>query len=257
MRILLVNDDGIHSPGITALQDACAGSHEVWICAPDREKSGASHAISFTEAVRTRPAGEKSLAVSGTPADCVLAAFHFFMPVFPDLVVSGINIGANVGADIVYSGTTGAARQAVFLGVPGVAVSLNTFSPPYYLETAARFIADNAERFKNLWIESGDRAHFLNINVPNVERFEGSVHIASPAKLAYENRLESFTSARGETYSFYAGNKRVGIDEDISTDISLIGEGNIVVSPVEVYPALSETVGRYEAEDFVVTGGSE
>jgi len=255
MRILLVNDDGMHSPGIAALKDAFSEKHEVWTCAPDREKSGASHSITFAEAVRSKEIAEHTLLVQGTPADCVLAAFRYFLPEQPDLVVSGINIGANLGGDIVYSGTAGAARQAVFLGVPAVAVSLNTFFPPFHLETAAKFIADNMEDFASLWFESGDRSHFLNINVPNVERFEGSALIAPPAKLVHENTIVSFASPRGENYCFYEGTERVGIVEDVPTDVDLVAEGNIVITPVQVYPEMSGTAAFYAKHTFAVNGG--
>jgi len=255
MRILLVNDDGIHSPGISALREVFAEKHEVWTCAPDREKSGASHSITFADPVRTRKVDDKAFAIQGTPADCVLTAFHQYMPEPPDIVVSGINLGANLGADIVYSGTAGAARQAVFLGIPGVAVSLDTFTPPCHFNTAARFVAGNIQDFLQLWLDSGDKTHFLNINVPNVEAFDGSVLIAPPAKLAYENRMVSFSAPRGESYLFYEGNKRLGMEEEVNTDIDLVSDGNIVITPVEVYPVLSRTAEMYAAQKFVTGDG--
>ncbi len=254
MKVLLVNDDGIHSPGLAAVREALAKDHELWMSAPDREKSGASHSISFAEAVRTRNVDDKTLMVQGSPADCVLAAFHVFSPETPDIVVSGINIGANLGADIVYSGTAGAARQAVFLGVPGVAISLDTFSPPLYLNTAAKFIAENLREIASLWHESGDKAHFINVNVPNVERFEGNVVIAPPAKLAFKNTMVSFSSPRGESYSFYQGSERLGMAETVTTDIDVVADGNIAVSPVRVYPEMSETKTVYAAHRFAVDG---
>lgn len=246
----------MNSPGLTALKEAVSEEkHEVWMSAPDREKSGSSHSITFAEAVRTREIAENTLLVAGSPADCVLSAFRHFLPEQPDLVISGINIGANLGGDIVYSGTAGAARQAVFLGVPGVAVSLNTFSPPFHLRTAAQFIARNMEDFATLWHESGNTSHFLNINVPNVEHFAGSVLVAPPAKLVHENKMVSFSSPRGETYCFYEGTERVGIFEDIPTDVDLVEEGNIVVTPVQVYPELSETAEFYARHTFTTDGG--
>lgn len=250
MKILLVNDDGVHSPGLAVLKEGLAGEHEVWVCAPDREKSGSSHSITFAEAVRTTVVSDHTLSVQGTPADCVLVAARHLMPQPPDLVVSGINIGPNLGADIVYSGTAGGARQAVFLGIPGVALSIDTFSPPFYFETAVDFVSRNAEDFRLLWHNSGDRAHFLNINFPNVERFTGSVVVAPPAKLVHENKIVSFTSPRGETYGFYEGSKRIGIFEETPSDIDFVNQGNIVVSPVKVYPELSELAHLYAEHTF-------
>ncbi len=250
MRILLANDDGIHSPGLMALKEGLAEAHEVWVCAPDREKSGSSHSITFAEAIRARVVSEKALSVQGTPADCVLVAFRDFLPEPPDLVVSGINIGPNLGGDIVFSGTAGAARQAVFLGVPGVAVSLNTFSPPFHFNTVVDFVLHNAEDFRSLWHDSGDKSHFLNINFPNVERFAGEVVVVPPAKLVHENKIVSFSSPRGDTYGFYEGSERVGIEEGTLTDIDLLTRGDIAVSPVKVYPELSEGSHLYSSHTF-------
>lgn len=254
MKILLVNDDGIHSPGLEALKSGLRADHELWIYAPDTERSGASHSLTLAEAVRTREVEPRSIAVRGTPADCVLIALQIIPGDLPDLVISGINIGANLGADIIYSGTAAAARQAVILGVPGVAVSLNSFTPPFHLSTAADFVCRNVEAFYSLQKGSGDRTHFLNINVPNVERFTGGVVVAPPAKLTYENSITSFSAPRGETYHFYNDTGRIGIEENVITDIDRLEEGNIVICPVEVYPRLTDPVSAYETHGFVLPG---
>jgi len=255
MRILLVNDDGIHSPALAALKEGLSGEHEVWICAPDREKSGASHSITFADAVRTKVVAERTLSVRGTPADCVLVAARDFLPAPPDLVVSGINIGPNLGGDIVYSGTAGAARQAVFLGIPAVAVSLNTFSPPFHFRTAVDFVTHNAGDFRSLWLASGDKSYFLNVNFPNVERFVGSVVVAPPAKLVHENQMVSFSSPRGEAFGFYHGNERIGVKVDGITDIDVVSRGDIAVSPVKIYPELSGLARIYASHTFRMDGG--
>ena len=249
MRILLVNDDGIHSPGLMALKDALSG-HEIWVAAPDSERSGASHSLTLSEAVRTREIDPQTFAVRGTPVDCVLIALQHMLANLPDIVISGINIGANAGADIIYSGTAAGARQAAILGIPGVAVSHNTFTPPLHLGTAQRFIKANVDAFVSLWQESADRTFFLNINVPNVESFDGSVVCAPPAKLTYENSITSFSSPGDEVYHFYSGTGRIGLDKTVDTDIAMLDRGNIVLSPVKVYPELAESTGLYRNHSF-------
>ncbi len=250
MTVLLVNDDGIDSAGLAALKDGLEEKHEVWIAAPDRERSGASHSLSFSEAVQTKIVSERTLSVKGTPVDCVLAAFEYFLPYPPEVVISGINIGGNKGADIIYSGTVGAARQAVILGVPGVAVSLDSFSPPYYFAAAVDFISRNLADFRSLWDRSRDKSHFLNINVPNVERFTRSVVVAPPAKLAYKNGMTSISAPRGDMYHFYHGDERIGVFEDGLTDINQLSEGNIVLTPVKVYPEMYDDRALYASHRF-------
>jgi 5'-nucleotidase len=250
MRILLVNDDGIESPGLDALRGSLT-DHEIWVVAPESERSGASHALTLSDPIRTRQVAERAFAVRGTPADCILIALQHMFTEPPDLVISGINRGANAGADLIYSGTAAAARQAVILGIPGIAVSLNTFRSPYFYDTPAVFVAANVASLLSLWQSSDDPTHFININVPNTESFSGSVVVAPPAKLTYENSITSFTAPRGEEYHFYNDTGRVGIDEDTVTDIDMLSEGNIVVSPVKVYPELSRAARAYESHSFI------
>lgn len=250
MNLLLVNDDGVGSAGLGALADGLKDDHEVWICAPDGERSGASHSVTLTEAVQTKLISERTLSVRGTPADCVLVAFNYFLQKPPDLVISGINLGANEGGDILYSGTAGAARQAAILGVAAVAVSLNTFSPPFHLQTAVDFISRNIEDFKSLWERSPEKTHFLNINFPNVEHFTGDVIVVPPAKLAYKNGMTSFPSPRGDMYHFYQGDERIGNTENSDTDVARLSEGDIVLTPVKVYPEMYDSNRLYASYSF-------
>jgi len=118
MRILLTNDDGYASDGIKALAVALGGEHEVWTLAPDSERSGMSHSMSLRQPLKIRKLAEREYCCSGTPADCVILASHGVLPFSPDVVVSGINRGPNLGTDLVYSGTAAAARQASMNGVP-------------------------------------------------------------------------------------------------------------------------------------------
>jgi len=124
VRILLSNDDGIEAPGLRALEERLRDMAELWVVAPDKERSTTSHAMSLHSPIFMHQAGERRFAVEGLPADCVYLALHHLLPSFPALVISGINAGANLGRDVFYSGTAAAAREAALHGVRGLACSL-------------------------------------------------------------------------------------------------------------------------------------
>jgi 5'/3'-nucleotidase SurE len=123
MRILLTNDDGIHAPGLTVLEDiARQFSDDIWICAPSEEQSGAGHSLTLTRPVRLQKLGERRFAVTGTPTDSVMMALRTVMPDAPDLILSGVNRGANLGDDVTYSGTVSAAIEGALAGIRSIAV---------------------------------------------------------------------------------------------------------------------------------------
>jgi 5'-nucleotidase len=168
MNILLTNDDGIYAPGLWALHRRFSDIHTVTVVAPDRERSAVGHGITLHEplrATRVRVNGEgKGYAINGTPADCIKLSVLEILKVRPDMVISGINPGANVGMNVHYSGTVAAAREAALLGVTSLAVSING-PQPAFLEEAATFI----EGFARLVMEKGlPRGVFLNVNIPNI-----------------------------------------------------------------------------------------
>ena len=124
MRILLTNDDGIHAPGLEVLEEiARALSDDIWICAPEEEQSGMGHALTLTRPVRLRRHGKRRFAVTGTPTDCVTMALREVMDAQPDLILSGVNRGANLGDDITYSGTASAAMEGALAGIQSIALS--------------------------------------------------------------------------------------------------------------------------------------
>jgi len=123
-RILLTNDDGINAPGLKALKQRLENDFEVWVVAPDVERSTSSHAMSLRSPLFVEEISERSFSVRGLPADCVYLALHHFMPAYADLVISGINAGANMGKDVFYSGTVAAAREGAFHGIRALASSL-------------------------------------------------------------------------------------------------------------------------------------
>ncbi|HZD42336.1 MAG TPA: 5'/3'-nucleotidase SurE, partial [Terriglobales bacterium] len=162
MVILVSNDDGIHSDGIIALEKALQDTGEVYTVAPDREQNSMSHALTLHRPLRVYPLGPKRLAIDGTPTDCIKLALTGLLPVRPDLVVSGINKGPNLGDDILYSGTVSAAMEAVLLGVPAIAVSLVTLDG-FNFTAAAEF---SAMLVAHILKKPIPKDMLLNVNVP-------------------------------------------------------------------------------------------
>jgi len=246
MRILLANDDGFHSPGIVALYDAlsASGEHELWIIAPDGERSGMSHYITIKDPIRARKMGERMYEISGSPADCVMTAFLGIMPEKPDMVISGINLGPNLGTDITYSGTVAAARQAVYMGVCGVAVSVNAFEAPWHFEPLARFISGNLQAFLSLH----DANHLVNVNGPNSALLDIEAEVTHPCYRAYNDKMTRFVAPRGDEYWFLQGSPIDTSDEE-GSDWNAVVRGKISVSPVHIHP-LNSTHEHYGNVQF-------
>lgn len=205
MRVLLTNDDGIDAPGLAALADQLAPHAEVWTVAPQHERSAMSHSLTMHKPLRLQSRGERRFAVSGTPADCVYLGLHHLLPAPPDLVVSGINHGGNLGADVHYSGTVAGAREACLHGVPAVAVSL------YYLPADqemfwATAAVTTARVVKALAVRPLPPQVFLNVNVPNVplEKLRG-IRAARLGDRLYHPRVDERIDPRGRPYVWIGG----------------------------------------------------
>lgn len=245
MTILLTNDDGVYSPGLEALRQVFAEDHDVWILAPDGERSGYSNSITISEPIRCTRIDERIYATSGTPADSVILGTRGAIPADPEIVISGINIGPNLGSDIVYSGTCAAARQAVYRGLPGIAISLNSFHQPFHFSPVATFVRDNLDAMLALW----NSDHFININAPNREDPTG-VSITTPAMRRYDDELLPFEPPRGGTYYFVDGRPSETVLED-GTDWHAVEEGRISVSPVMLNPVNHAVEEHYRTSSFV------
>ncbi|MEE9422154.1 MAG: 5'/3'-nucleotidase SurE [Gammaproteobacteria bacterium] len=164
MHILISNDDGYLAPGIRCLADALARIAEITVVAPDRDRSGASNSLTLDSPIRARKMENGFTRVEGTPTDCVHLAITGLLEEEPDIVVSGINSGANLGDDVLYSGTVAAAMEGRFLGLSAIAVSMASFQPQHY-DTAARVACELVEQVKSQPVPA---ATILNVNVPDV-----------------------------------------------------------------------------------------
>jgi 5'-nucleotidase len=245
LRILLTNDDGIQSEGLRRLQKALAIEHEVWVVAPETNRSGSSHSITLALPTRFHQLAEREYASGGTPADCVPHACLGLVPQELDMVVAGINLGPNLGTDLVYSGTAAAARQGAFMRKPAVACSINSFTPPLRLDFAVRFMCANLGLFRELWSED----HFLNINFPN-RKAAAKVVITVPTRRIYKDEIVRFTSPQGDLYSFIGGEIPDSAREE-GSDYWAVEEGFVSLSPIVVHPANHDVEERYRQASFL------
>ena len=201
MRILLTNDDGIDAPGLAALESALSARYEVWVCAPDGERSGFSHRIQLHGPLKIRNRGPQRFDCSGSPADCVFLAQNgkFVPPV--DAVVSGINQGPNLGTDTLYSGTCAAARQAALFGLPALAVSHASLQGPWDFRTGAEHIAGRLEELLAL----APPGHFVNLNLPETPVLPLEIREATLVVRKYHDRLVTFTDPSGDLWCWADG----------------------------------------------------
>jgi 5'-nucleotidase len=235
MRILLTNDDGIGAPGFDALKRIAAElSDDLWVCAPEHEQSGASRGVTLTNPLRVRTVGERGWAVAGTPTDCVLLAVNDLMPSPPDLVLSGVNRGSNLGEDVTYSGTVAGALQGMALGVPSIALSQSIAG----MANAPSF--GPAETFapgliQHLLKAGWPRDVVINVNFPSdalsaIEEVEVTVQGFRDAHRAH---AEKRTDLRGRDY-YWMGFGGARSDPAEGTDLRAVYEGRISVTPLHI-----------------------
>ena len=253
MRILLTNDDGVFAEGLQVLSKEIEKIAETFIVAPDHEQSATGHAITMHRPLRaekTKYLHSPMLpvwAVNGTPADCVKLAVEAILPHRPDLIISGINRGANLGTDVLYSGTVSAAIEGVILGVPAIAVSLTEYKEPRY-EYAAEFIARLAQAFIG---HNPGNDTLLNVNVPGCsrEKMQG-VAITRLGVRQYKNAFAERTDPRGRTYYWLAG-ELVDIQDGSDTDVAAIKSCKISVTPIQ------HDLTKYDLIDSIKTWSIE
>jgi 5'-nucleotidase len=242
MNILLTNDDGIESRGILLLARALreGGNDRVFVIAPDRDRSGVSHCISFLrEPLRLKEREADTWACSGNPVDCVIAGMLGALPLKPELILSGINRGANLGTDLVYSGTAAAARQGSFFAVPSIALSL-VESPgggEYHWDMAVSFVVKKLKEFTSLW----EPDTFLNVNIPNSPDGPEGSRIAFPCRRQYQDKLSVMDAPNGDRYCFALDGKTANQPEP-GSDWDTVSRNLVSLSAVLIHPVVNRRV---------------
>ncbi len=245
--VLLSNDDGVSAPGLLALRDALAEHATVVVCAPDQNQSATSHALSLHRILRLRRPSEGVYSLDGTPADCVYVALHAgkrVLPRRPDLVVSGMNHGLNLGIDVFYSGTVAAAREAALRGIPSIAVSADARADR---AAAARLGAKLALAMHASFDRAkGKPAPLLNVNIPPGDRWD--VRPTCLGARLYKEDVEFRKDPRGREY-LWLGGPGVRHERDAGTDTDAYDDGAASVTPLRL--DLTATVQEAMTEALV------
>ncbi len=237
-HILLTNDDGIQAEGLRALAAALEDLATVSIVAPSAERSGAAQSLTLRQPIVCHPSGPRKWAVDGTPADTVIVALHKLLPERPDLVISGINHGANLGENVYYSGTVGAAREAAIHHLPAFAISLASKKTPAQFESATRIARSVAELILR---EGLPPQVLLNINVP--EPWEGAVRFTRQSKKITRNHLIEGKDPKGRDY-FWLSEQRVNQDIEPDTDYAAIFAHAVSITPLHLDPTHDESLNH-------------
>jgi 5'-nucleotidase len=231
-RILIANDDGIEAPGIRLLEKIARElSSDVWVVAPEMEQSGASHSLTTRRPLRLNEVGERRYAVDGTPTDCVLLAVKKLLrDRLPDLVLSGINGGSNVGEDLTYSGTVAAAIEATLLGIPAVALSQDYVDGgPVPWETGEAFAPEVIHKL--LHMQWPDHTLF-NVNFPPVPRGEAKGYaVTTQGKRAIADNLTEGVDPRGRPYYWIGPIRETGAVEP-GTDVAALADNKVSITPI-------------------------
>ena len=230
MRILLSNDDGYFSPGIARLAEVLAKVAEITVVAPERDRSGASNSLTLDRPLTVKRAANGYLFVNGTPTDCVHLAVTGLLDHLPDMVVSGINLGANMGDDTIYSGTVAAATEGYLLGIPSLAVSL-TSKVGRHFDTAARVSLEMVERLRRVPMSS---PVLLNLNIPDLPYDElRGVEVTRLGKRHKAEPVIKETSPRQETV-YWIGQAGSAQDAGAGTDFYAVAENRVSLTPLQI-----------------------
>jgi 5'-nucleotidase len=242
--ILVTNDDGIHSPGLIALARAMKELGDVYIVAPDRERSAVSHSLTLHRPLKVEKLSEDVFSIDGTPTDCVILAISKLLPERPALVASGINRGGNLGGDISYSGTVSGAIEGTILGIPSFAISLVTGDEPQpiHFETASAF----ATRIgRSILEKSLPPDTLLNINVPNTDKSKIlGIRFTRQGKIVYNNAIQEIHDPRGKRH-YWLGGSQFHLEREEDTDVHAVSDSYISITPIH----LDRT--NYEALNFL------
>jgi 5'-nucleotidase len=241
-HILVTNDDGIRAPGLQAAFEAGRTLGRAVIIAPEHDNSAASHSLTMSRPLYVRQVDESSYAINGTPTDCVTIGIGKILPKKPDLVISGINPGPNLGDDVSYSGTVSAAIEATMLGIPAIAVSLAAETEPFHYETAAAFIV----RLAGIILQWGlPPDTLLNVNVPNTmpDKVSG-ISFTRRGRRLYEDAIKETRDPWGRKH-YWIGGGTPTFDGGAGTDSAAIRVNKISITPMHLDPT------NYEALAFL------
>jgi len=230
MRILLSNDDGYFAPGILALAEALDGLGEIVVVAPEQNRSGASNSLTLDRPVSLKQAANGFYFVNGTPTDCVHLAVTGMLDYLPDIIVSGINHGANMGDDTIYSGTVAAATEGFLLGIPSIALSLTSFEGNHFA-TAGRIARELVERFFH---DPIPQPVLLNVNVPDIPY--GDLRGTEVTRLGRRHKAEPVVrmrSPRNDTV-YWVGAAGAAAEAGPGTDFNAIERGCVSITPLQV-----------------------
>ncbi len=233
MRILLTNDDGIRAKGLSALYEAIKEIAEVIVVAPETEQSAVGHAITLSDPLRVKELknndGPFGYAVNGTPADCVKIAIKAIMEMPPNLIISGINLGPNMGTDVIYSGTISAATEGTILGITSFAISLDTFKDPDF-----SYAASFAKKLALVVMEKGlPCGTSLNVNIPAVpeDKIRG-VGITRQGKSRFVEDFDKRVDPRNHVYYWQTG-KVITEDVDVGADRVAVNNNMVSITPIQ------------------------
>jgi 5'-nucleotidase len=242
-RILITNDDGYYSDGIAALYKELSRKHDVYMVAPDREQSASSHSLTLKRPLRVYKIDRRRFAIDGTPTDCVMLAIHLiFKKRRPDMIVSGINHGSNMGDDVTYSGTVAAAIEGAILGIPSIAISMANYEPDTPMIRGAKFAVRFVDRFDKFALSP---SVFLNINLPlDNGRPYHKYQFTSQGYRHYKDTVVSKVDPRGEPYYWIGG--RPMWRSTPGTDFAAVKAGKISITPMKL--AFTDTEALPELE---------
>ncbi len=227
-RILLTNDDGIHSQGLDVLYEKLSRLGECTLVAPDRDNSAVSHSLTMNRPLRVTRLRENCYTVNGTPTDCVAIGLNKIVKEKPDLLVSGINPGPNLGDDISYSGTVSAAIEGTMYSVPSLAVSLAS-QPPYDFSMAGEIAAKLATKILECGLPPNT---LLNANIPNDENIRG-IRITRQGRRLWKNAIMETSDPWGKTH-YWIGGGTPHPESGKDTDVYAINNGYISVTPIHL-----------------------
>lgn len=235
MKLLITNDDGFDSEGIKVLASVLvAAGHKVYVVAPDRNRSAVSHSFTLREALSISGPEKKEgvtwYSCSGTPSDCVHVVLAGFLGFVPDMVLSGINKGENLGTDLIFSGTAAAARHASMEDIPGIAVSLGSPAQTWNFIPLAEFVRDNLD----LLVSMCEKNVFVNVNAHDSVPYKGW-RLTVPAERVYNDRMEFYNAPDGKTYAFKIFGD-VGYVRGDNADVEMVRQGFVSVSRVHSQP---------------------